>query len=136
MSNTPNYNLYLTEDDDSSTKFKEWRKNINGSTDSNMTKIDTALGEKANSSKSVITTLLYTSWVGTEAPYTQTITVTGLTANQNGTISIAQTATAEQRAAARDAMLTVTGQAANSLTITADGEMPVEDIPVCIILMG
>lgn len=136
MSNTPNYNLYLTEDDDSSTKFKEWRKNINGSTDSNMTKIDTALGEKANSSKSVTTTLPYTSWVGTEAPYTQTITVTGLTANQNGTISIAQTATAEQRAAARDAMLTVTGQAANSLTITADGEMPVEDIPVCIILMG
>ena len=45
MSNTPNYDLYLTDNDDIS--FLEWRKKINGTEDSNMMKIDAALKELA-----------------------------------------------------------------------------------------
>ena len=41
MSNTPNYNLYLT--DGSSTRFQEWRNQMNGTENSNMVKIDAAL---------------------------------------------------------------------------------------------
>ena len=52
MSNTPNYNLYLT--DDSSTRFQEWRNQMNGTENSNMVKIDAALGEKANSSVAIV----------------------------------------------------------------------------------
>lgn len=81
---------------------------MNGTENSNMVKIDAALGEKANSSVAINTTLLASAWVGVDAPYTQTLTISGLTASQNGTISVAHNATAEQREIAREAMLSVT----------------------------
>lgn len=87
-------------------------------------------------SNSVSGTLATASWAGSSAPYTQTLTVTGLGATQNGSISVAQSATADQRAAASKAKLSVTGQAAGSLTITADGTKPTIDIPVTVILLG
>ena len=134
MSEPTNYRLYITSD--SSEKFLEWRTKMNGTENSNMVKIDTALGEKANSSISVSTTLLANAWVGVDSPFTQNISVEGLGATQNGTISVAHSATAEQREMAREAMLSVIGQAAGQLTIAADGEMPDIDIPVYIILLG
>ena len=132
--NTTNYNLYL--EDGSTTHFLDWRKKMNGSANSNMVKIDAALGEKANSSVAVNATLLASAWAGVNAPYTQEITIAGLTASQNGTISVAHNATAEQREIAREAMLSVIGQDTGKLTIAADGEMPEFDIPVYIILLG
>lgn len=132
--NTTNYNLYL--EDSSTTHFLDWRKKMNGSDNSNMVKIDAALGEKANSSVAVNATLLASAWAGVNAPYTQEITIAGLTASQNGTISVAHNATAEQREIAREAMLSVIGQEDGKLTIAADGEMPEFDIPVYIILLG
>lgn len=134
MSETTNYGLYITSD--SSEKFLEWRTKMNGTENSNMVKIDTALGEKANSSISVSTTLLANAWVGVDSPFTQNISVEGLGVTQNGTISVAHSATAEQREMAREAMLSVVGQEAGQLTIAADGEMPDIDIPVYIILLG
>lgn len=134
MSETTNYHLYLT--DDSTTRFLDWREAMNGTGDSNMVKIDTALGQKADSSVAVDATLLASAWSGVDAPYTQVLTVSGLTASQNGTISVAHSATAEQREIAREAMLSVAGQGDGTLTIVADGEMPEFDIPVYIILFG
>ena len=134
MSETQNYKLYIT--DDSSERFVDWRTKMNGVADSNMVKIDAALGQKANSSQSVETTLISTAWVGVDSPFTQQIDVDGLSASQNGTISVAHSATAEQREAAREAMLSVIGQEEGKLTISADGEMPDLDIPVYIILLG
>ena len=131
---TVNYGLYIT--DDSSERFLEWRTKMNGTESSNMVKIDTALGEKANSSVLVSATLLASAWTGVDSPFTQDITVTGLTATQNGTISVAHNATFEQREMAREAMLSVVGQEDGKLTIAADGEMPDIDIPVYIILLG
>lgn len=134
MSETANYGLYLTND--SSERFLDWREKMNGTEDSNMMKIDAALGTKANSSVPVYATLFASAWVGVDAPYTQELPVEGLTENQNGTISVAHTATVEQREIAREAMLSVIGQADGKLTIVADGEMPEFDIPVYIILLG
>lgn len=131
---TANYGLYIT--DDSSERFLEWRTKMNGTENSNMVKIDTALGEKANSSVLVSATLLASAWTGIDSPFTQDITVAGLTATQNGTISVAHNATFEQREMAREAMLSVVGQEDGKLTIAADGEMPDIDIPVYIILLG
>ena len=131
---TANYGLYIT--DDSSERFLEWRTKMNGTENSNMVKIDAALGEKANSSVLVSATLLASAWTGIDSPFTQDITVTGLTATQNGTISVANNATFEQREMAREAMLSVVGQEDGKLTIAADGEMPDIDIPVYIILLG
>lgn len=134
MSETANYKLYIT--DDSSEKFLNWREKMNGTTDSNMMKIDAALGEKANSSVVVNATLLASAWAGLDSPFTQELSVPGLTAAQNGTISVAHSATAEEREIAREAMLSVIGQEDGKLMIAADGEMPEFDIPVYIILLG
>ena len=57
---TANYGLYIT--DDSSERFLEWRTKMNGTENSNMVKIDAALGEKANSSVLVSATLLASAW--------------------------------------------------------------------------
>lgn len=46
MSETKNYGLYL--ESDGNTRFQDWRERMNGETDSNMVKIDAALGEKAD----------------------------------------------------------------------------------------
>ncbi len=135
MSETTNYKLHLTGDN--TENFLDWREKMNGTEDSNMIKIDNALGEKANSSVAIYTTLLASAWVGVNAPFTQELSVVeGLTASQNGVIDVAHDATATQREIAREAMLSVVGQADGTLTIAADGEMPEFDIPVYIILLG
>lgn len=132
MSTTTNYGLYIT--DDSSETFQNWRRGMNGVDDSNMIKIDNALYQKADKSKSETAILLSSAWTGESAPYTQTISVENLTAEQNGNISVSKNSTFEQREAARAAMLSVVGQQNGSLTIAADGDKPETDIPVDIIL--
>lgn len=80
-------------------------------------------------------TLTAERWRGS-GPFTQTVDVRFLNANGNGSIGLAQSATAEQRAAARDAMLSVTGQEAWNLTVTADGKKPTVDLPCVVTMLG
>lgn len=134
MSETANYGLYLTND--SSERFLDWREKMNGTEDSNMMKIDAALGAKANSSVPIYTTLLASAWAGVDAPYTQELSVEGLLKDTNGIIDVAHSATADQREIAREALLSIIGQEDGKLIIVADGEMPEFDIPVYIILLG
>ena len=63
----------------------------------------------------------------------QTLSVTGVTANSNGLVSLAQTATDAQRTAAQAAGLRATGQGAGTITFEAD-EAPTVDLPVSVIL--
>lgn len=134
MSETANYGLHLT--DDSSETFMEWRTKMNGTDpESNMQKIDKALGEKADHSIAVSATLLSSAWIGIDAPFVQELSVEGLTKDQNGTINLAQDATPEQRDTARDAMLAIVRQSDGKLLIAADGKLPEEDLPVSIILL-
>lgn len=134
MRKTSNYKLHLTDDD--SERFIDWRNAINGIGESNMVIIDRVLGEKASKSTSVEAVLLPSAWAGKTAPYTQEIEIDGMSAIQNGSISVAHTASPEQRQAARDAILSVVGQSDNRLVIAADGEMPELDIPVFIVLLS
>lgn len=130
MSTTPNYGLYVT--DDITERFKDWREAINGTDDSNMVKIDAALGEKADNSKSVNAVLSADGW----SEKKQTVLIDGLTATQNGIISLALTATEEQREQVRGAIFYIAEQTAGALTVGADGDLPTEDIPVTIIILG
>ncbi len=91
---------------------------------------------KADNSVTVNIILSASAWSGSNAPFTQAVQVEGLTAIQNGVISVANSATPEQRQAAREAMLSVISQTNGKLTIAADGELPEQDIPVSIILLG
>ena len=133
MSATKNYDLALTDNDQ--TKFKEWRESINGNSNSNMEKIDTALGEKANLSVAINAVLLMSAW-SDDSPYVQTISVEGLTADQNGIITIGQNITTEQLQDVVAADMRISDQADGSLTVTAYGDKPTRDIPVTIILLG
>lgn len=133
MATTPNYNLFIT--DDASTRFIDWRRELTGTSDSNMTKIDSALSEKAEKSSVLSSTLLVDNWTG-EAPFQQVISLPELTAEQNGVISIANDATPEQRQAAMDASLFVIEQQKGVLMIGANYKKPEIDIPVAIILIN
>lgn len=133
MSATKNYDLALTDNDQ--TKFKEWRESINGNSNSNMEKIDTALGEKANLSVAINAVLLMSAW-SDDSPYVQTISVEGLTADQNGIITIGQNITTEQLEDVVAADMRISDQTDGSLTVTAYGDKPTRDIPVTIILLG
>lgn len=81
-----------------------------------------------------VSVTLSTSWTGSVAPYTQTVTVTGVSASRVGFLDVAPSATAAQRSAAREALLYVTSQGANSITVTADGRKPTVSIP-CIVTL-
>ncbi|MDD2569275.1 MAG: hypothetical protein PHQ49_06480 [Clostridia bacterium] len=85
-------------------------------------------------SSSVFGTLLAANWAGTAAPYTQVITVTGMTVTKNGIVGIGQAATAVQREQARAAMLSVSAQGTNTVTVMADGAKPTADVPVTVTL--
>lgn len=132
--NTTNYNLYL--EDDSTTRFLDWRQKMNGSDNSNMVKIDNALAEKAALSRAITATLFANQWNTDGAVSTQAITIDGLTPEQNGVIGTAQNLTGLQIETVRAAGLYISSQGDGYLTIASDGETPSCDIPVLIILLG
>ena len=132
--NTTNYNLYL--EDDSTTRFLDWRQKMNGSDNSNMVKIDNALAEKAALSRAITATLFANQWNTDGAVCTKTLTIDGLTPEQNGVIGTAQNLTGLQIETVRAAGLYISNQSDGYLTIASDGETPSCDIPVLIILLG
>lgn len=134
MNTTTNYNLYLC--DSGEKYFKEWQEEMNGTEDSNMIKIDKALGEKAASSVSIFDTLYADAWIVNGTSFLQTITVAGLSDEHNGNISISNEATTDQFNSACSAMLKISEQRDGELVICAEGELPKVDIPVAIILLG
>lgn len=133
MSETANYSLHLT--DTETELFQDWRNAMNGPLDSNMIKIDNVLGKKANRSIVVAAVLLASAWIGNKAPFSQELNVEGMTETQNGIISVAQSASAGQRNAARNATLCLIGQSAGKLVVAADGDKPDVNIPVSIVLV-
>lgn len=99
--------------------------------------LQAALNEKAAEPTVVNATLETSGWTGNE-PYTYGLIFSGsyFSATANGYVAVAQSATAGQRQAARDAMMSVTAQTADRLTITADGDKPAVDIPVTFTFLG
>ena len=62
--------------------------------------------------------------------------MTGLKANQNGVIGIAQEVTDSQMEAAKGAEMYVCNQVDGALTVAVFGDVPQIDIPVVTILMA
>lgn len=91
----------------------------------------TAGTDYAPPSQSITATLTAAGW----ADNAQTLTVSGVTATNNGLLRIAQTATAEQFTAWGASLPRITAQAADSITVTIAGTVPTVDIPVEVILL-
>lgn len=90
----------------------------------------------AGTSETVTATLLAASWTGDAAPYSYTLTVSGVTATSNQEVLPALNITAEQLEALQGANIQDGGQAANSMTLKAYGDKPTIDLPIRVIKRG
>ena len=79
------------------------------------------------------TAQLSAEWTGTEAPYSQTIAVSGVDTESIVDIDVAGTVTAEQLDAYINAKIVDGGQAKDSITLKAFGDKPEVAIPVKIV---
>ena len=95
-----------------------------------------ALNKKAGVSTAVTATLSASGWSGSAAPYTYTLTVSGVTTASYQEIVPALNITAAQLAALQAANIQDGGQAANTVTLKAFGTKPTIDIPVRVIKRG
>ncbi len=87
--------------------------------------------DKADKSVSAAVALTAAGW----SNGVQTLAVSSVTASNNGSLRIAQSATDEQFAAWGAAQPRVTAQAAGTLTVKAAGAVPTVDIPVEVVIV-
>lgn len=92
--------------------------------------------EITNLINEMIITLPASGWISSGDIYEQTVTVDRVAATTKAIASIAMTASLEQMTAAANAILHVSGQADNSITVKAFGTVPEIDIPVQLTLLG
>lgn len=90
----------------------------------------------AAQSTTVTATLSAASWTGDAAPYSYSLSVSGVTETSNQEILPAIDITAEQLEALQAANIQDGGQAAGSVTLKAFGDVPTIDIPVRVIVRG
>ncbi len=81
-------------------------------------------------------TLTAAGWAGTEAPFSQTVTVTGMTAGRKAVAGLSPAATGAQYQAAAKAQLRVTAQGTDTVTVQAEGEKPEVDLLVSVLMVG
>lgn len=90
---------------------------------------------KANKPVSLTATLISSNWT-TTIPYSQVVTIQGITSTTTGFIGIPDSATREQYETAISANLRKASQATNTVTFYAYGERPSINIPIEIIIFG
>lgn len=134
LSETKNYKLYVTSDEEEDT-FNVMQKMCGEDENSNFQKIDKVLGDKSDHSKCIEITLTVDGW-SEDSPYSQTLEIEEITSyEQNGVLSSAQNITEEQLEVIAAAGLYISNQAKGTLTISASGDRPTCDIPALIILL-
>ncbi len=94
------------------------------------------LAEKANPSVIRNVILPAAGWTGTSAPFTNTVNVAGVNANNNIYVAIGSGASTAQYTAAADAQLHCSGQGAGSITMRAFDTKPTVDIPISVLILG
>lgn len=95
------------------------------------------LNKKAVKTVQLTGTLLSSGWgTGKTPPFTQVLTVSGLTAVSDGFVSVAQSASSDQYKAASEAMLRPVSQGINTISITSEGLKPKINIPIIISVTG
>lgn len=88
------------------------------------------LAAKADKPTTTEATLLASGWTGDSAPYTYTLSVTGVTADSHQEFLPALDITAEQLTALQAANIQDGGQAEGTVTLKAFGTKPTIDLPI------
>lgn len=83
-----------------------------------------------------ITSQVVTATAAGWSSNTQTLSVTGITADTLCWVGLDDSANAQQRDAARKAVMSPTAQGTNSITLTCDGVQPTVDLPILIYISG
>lgn len=82
-------------------------------------------------------TLTAAGWTGTTPPYSQTVSVEGMTASLKGvSVGAPATLTDAEFSAALYAVLRVSAQGAGNITVKAHGEKPTVNIPILVRIAG
>ena len=124
----PNKYYYVTDDFDSATIINDSISST--STAYSSSKTNALLGAKVNKSSKVSATMNASSWSGSSAPYTITLSINGVTTSNNVEILIPGSATNAQVEAWMAAGIVNGTQAANSVTLKAYGDKPSINIPI------
>lgn len=90
---------------------------------------------KAAPSNALSLTAASGSW-SSATPPTQTLSATGVTASNNIIVGIGSGITAAQYEAACNAKIVCTAQGAGTITLTCYGDVPTENIPISVIILG
>lgn len=106
-------------------------------TQSQIEGLGTTLSELQNklTSRAIVVMASKDGWTGDTAPYSQTLNVPAMTATCNAIVGLANTATEEQRIAARKAVLFATEQGNGKIVIVCDERVPTVDLPVAITIL-
>lgn len=96
----------------------------------------TAWTAKAEKSSISTATLPASGWTGSDAPYSQTISVAAVTATSANELLPGASITADQLDALQSANIQDGGQAAGHITLLAYGDKPGIDLPVRVIVRG
>lgn len=97
---------------------------------------ETLNNTKAKKSKSRNYTLLASGWSGSSAPYSFTLSATGVTASNNVELVVPSSITVAQVEAYQSAAIVTGTQANGSITLKAYGEKPAIDLPITVIVRG
>lgn len=118
-------------------QFNEWFANIKTQLGNDVVgHLQNEIDGKATKSTIVAATLLAANWVGTTSPYSQTLSVSQVTATSVNEILPGTSITADQLNVLQGANLQDGGQAAGSLTIQAYDDKPAIDLPIRVIIRG
>ena len=98
--------------------------------------LEALVNDKSAKAVVVSATLSTSSWTGSSAPYTQTVSVTGVSADGGVVIvALSKSATAQQRAWALGCGLVCTTKGNGTITISANAFKPASNIPIVVALL-
>lgn len=108
-------------------------KSVDGSANVSFSLAEIGVG---GSSKSLTGTATAAGWTGTAAPYSQVITMSGVSANANIEVGLTASATLAQIEMASKCIIRCTAQGTNQITVKALKKKPTVDLPIQVLIIG
>lgn len=107
-------------------------KNIDGSENVTFSLAEIGVG---GSSKNISCTATVSKWTGTAAPFTQVITVSGVSTNANILVGLGKSTLAQEEMAGK-CIIRCTAQGENQITLSALKKKPTIDLPINVLIIG